>query len=121
MARAARRAAAVVSSFSLTPRKILERIKAHHVRAKGARFTFRVNQVATIVITIQRRLKSGGYVKVGQLTAKAAAGFNRLKWNVRLHGRMLSAGRYRAVIAAHNSNGSAHTRSLTFRVTRRPG
>jgi hypothetical protein len=113
--------ALVISSFSLTPRKILERIKAHHLRTKGAKFSYRVNEAATIVITIQRRLKSGRYVKVGQLTVKVGAGLHRLKWRVRVSGRTLSAGRYRAVIVANNSNGSSHTRSLTFRVVRRTG
>src|SRR5947208_11803561 len=59
--------APVVSSFSLTPRKILERIKAHHLRTSGARFSYRVNEAATVLITIQKRLKSGRYVKVGRL------------------------------------------------------
>jgi hypothetical protein len=111
--------APVVSSFSLTPRRIVERTKAHHLRTKGATFGYSVSRAATVLITIQKRLKSGRYVKLGRLTATVAAGFHRLKWKVRLHGRLLAAGRYRAVIAAQNANGKSANRSLTFRVIRR--
>lgn len=112
--------APVVNSFSLTPRKILERMKGHRLRTKGASFRYHVNQKATVLITIQRRTKSGRYLKVGQLVVNnAAAGSGTLKWKARVHGRMLARGRYRAVIAASNANGRSSTRSLAFKVLRR--
>jgi hypothetical protein len=112
--------APTVSSFSLRPHKILERIKAHHPRAKAAMFRYRVSQAASILITIQRRRGSGRYVKVGQLSVKhAAAGSDHLKWKVRVRGRLLAAGKYRATIAATNAEGWSPTRSLTFSVARR--
>jgi hypothetical protein len=112
--------APTVSAFALRPHRIVERIKANRPRSKGATFRYRVTQAASVLITIQRRRGSGRYVKVGQLSVKhAAAGSDHLRWNVRVHGRLLAAGKYRAIITATDADGRSPSRSLTFSVVRR--
>jgi hypothetical protein len=112
--------APVVSSFSVRPRPLVELIKRHRLRTKGARFRYHLSQAAAVLIVIQRRLRSGRYVKVVQLVVRNnAAGLDSLKWGLRAHGRAVASGRYRAIIAAVNAHGWSNRRSIRFRVVRR--
>jgi hypothetical protein len=100
---------------------------------------YKLNSAAAVLIVVQRvvdgRLRGHRCVAVTGRAAKgkhcttyrtlttivvkhAKAGRNRLKFNCRVHGRMLAAGTYRVLLAAVNRGGWSKPRSAGFAVLR---
>jgi thermitase len=127
----------VLKSFSLASHRLRIIVRGKQRSAAATKFRFALNEPASVVIVIQRRV--AGRMKgrrcvavVGTLTkgrrcvvyvgvakvavAAATAGRNTKRWAPLHRRRVLPAGTYRAVIQAHNNGGSSKPRSLSFRV-----
>jgi hypothetical protein len=83
--------------------------------ARGTHFRFWLSEEADVRIEIQRRLPGSHarYRKLGTLRRHVTAGSRSVRFNGRLGGRALRAGRYRAVLTATDA---ARNRSGAYRV-----
>jgi DNA-binding beta-propeller fold protein YncE len=106
---------------------------------RGTRFSFTLDQAATVRVTIQRRTRGRRvghacrpnrpslhrkrrctrYVRVARLTRTGHAGSNQLPFTGRIRRKPLRPGTYRAVFVAVTSAGSSKSTATSFRVVKR--
>ncbi len=104
---------------------------------RGTVFSFRLDQPAIVTIAIRTNVRGRrvgnscrpylpGHrgeprctrtITVATLTRTSHAGVNRVAFTGRLHGRALTAGRYRAAFTAVDAAGSTSPRALGFTIT----
>lgn len=106
---------AVVSAIRVVPDEFAPKTPQH--KGGGTTFRFGVSEAATVRFKVERK-KGVRFKKLGsrfQVTEKA--GFYRLKWNGKLHGKPLPAGRYRAVVVATDlEGGRSKPKTMPFRI-----
>ncbi|HEY4279138.1 MAG TPA: Ig-like domain-containing protein [Conexibacter sp.] len=86
-----------------------------HTLPRGTTLRYRLNERATVTVTITR---SGSSKVLGTLTHRSAAGAGHLAVSGRLHGKALRSGRYRITIRATDAAGSrSAAKRLSFRVS----
>ena len=90
---------------------------------RQTKFSFFLNENATVRVVFKQFRKGGGLVKRGALTRDGFAGRNVIRFagkTPRAKGgvQFLSAGRYRAFFTAHNENGTSPEASIGFRLVR---
>jgi hypothetical protein len=103
---------------------------------RGDIFSFRLDQPATAMVRIQRKLPGrrvgrvckapsrllGTRPKCTRLVTKATlrrtarAGLNKIAFSGRIRGRRLPPGRYRAAFTAANTAGTSALRALSFQI-----
>jgi virginiamycin B lyase len=93
--------------------------RAFAVGRRGTRFSFRLDQAASVRVRIQRKLSGGRLRKRGALKRAGRAGANRIRFRGRVSGRALRPGRYRAVFTAANAAGRSAPRAVAFRIVAR--
>jgi hypothetical protein len=123
-------------NFASTP--LTGRTTRRHA-PRGTVFIFRLNQGATVKITIQttargrrvhrkcrpetkrlrRRPRCTRTITIATLTRAAHKGLNRVRFSGRINGRALSPRRYKAVFTAVNAAGASAPQSLSFTIVRR--
>jgi hypothetical protein len=115
-------------------------VQGAHERTKGETVRYTLDQAATVLIVVERRLpgrlsgkrclaatrrptrarRCTRYLVVKTITVKnAKAGNSRLHYTGRVGKHLLSNGNYRALIAAVNAAGWSKTRTASFAVVRK--
>jgi thermitase len=126
-----------VKSFSISPARVIIRMKDRRRRTKGTTFRFTLDQAASVLIVVQRgvvgrsshgrcRAATGHaragrhctlYLKVATIRDwKVASGVSHKWWDARQGKVALAAGSYRAVIHASSRYGNSRPRSVRFSV-----
>lgn len=90
---------------------------------RQTKFSFFLNENATVRVVFKQIRKGGGLVKRGALTRDGFAGKNVIRFAGKIPKpkggvQFLSAGRYRAFFVARNENGSSREASVGFRLVR---
>jgi hypothetical protein len=79
---------------------------------------FATSEPVRVTLTVQRR-KSGRWVSVGRLVRQCGVGRSSIRFDGRVHGRPLRAGRYRLRAVARDADGMTSTaRVAPFRIAR---
>jgi len=89
------------------------------VGRRGTRFSFSLDQDATVRVRIQRKLSGGRLRRRGSLSRAGSSGANRIRFTGRVSGHALRPGRYRAVLTAANGSGRSAPRAVGFRIVAR--
>ncbi len=119
--------AAVITRFRADPSRFRAARKRRRASARvGTRFRYRLDEAATVTITIQRctklskRKRCRRYRTAGKFKAPGRKGANSKRFSGRLKGRALRLGRYRALIkAVDRAKNRSKTRTAAFRIVRR--
>jgi hypothetical protein len=108
-------------------------------RARATTFSFKLDQAATVTVTIQRkgsgrrvrhackppsnRLRHNAkctlYTTVATLARTAHAGLNKLEFTGRVRGRVLRPAQYQALFSTTDAAGSSRPQAITFTIAAR--
>jgi hypothetical protein len=132
--------AAIIRRFRADPSRFAAARRVRRGVAVGTRFRYRLDEAAKVTITIQRALpgrrvgkrcrkpsranrgrrRCTRYVTRGKFAAPGKLGANAKRFNGRLKGRALAAGRYRALIrAVDKAKNRSVPRTARFRILKR--
>jgi hypothetical protein len=112
-----------LTKVKMSPRRfaVSHRHKRRGTRLDGARITWKLNQAATVRLTIQRRggsAKHRRWVRVGTLTVKAKKGNGVVRFRGRFGRKLLAPSGYRLVAMAKTRNATSPHKHVTFRVVK---
>ena len=108
----------ILSRLRAGPRRVVAAAAAVRRPRRGTTFRYRLNERATVKITIARK-KGRRFKRVGALRAPGRRGGNRKRFSGKLRGRRLKAGAYRATAVGTDANGGrSRPRSVRFRIVR---
>ena len=108
----------ILSRLRAGPRRFVAAAAAVRRPRRGTTFRYRLNERATVKITIARK-KGRRFKRVGALRAPGRRGGNRKRFSGKLRGRRLKAGAYRATAVGTDANGGrSRPRSVRFRIVR---
>jgi hypothetical protein len=112
-----------LTKVKMSPRRfaVSHRHKRRGTRLDGSRITWKLNQAATVRMTIQRRggsAKHRRWVRVGTLTVKAKKGNGVVRFRGRFGRKLLAPRSYRLVAMATTRHAKAPHKHVTFRVVK---
>jgi hypothetical protein len=104
-----------VSAIRVVPDEFAPKTPEH--KGGGTAFRYKVSEAATVRFKVERK-KGVRFKKLGsRFQVTQMAGSHRLKWNGKLHGKPLPAGRYRAVVVATDlEGGRSKPKTVGFRI-----
>ena len=107
----------------MNPRRfaVSHKRKRRGTRLDGSRITWKLNQAATVRLTIQRRgssPKHRRWVRVGTLKVKATKGTNVVRFRGRFGKKLLTPRKYRLVVMANTRTHKAPHKHATFKVVK---
>ena len=111
--------APALTDLRLKPARFTTKRSATSGARYGTRLTYRLDEAASVRVTIKRARQGSRtrYVRVGTLRMSGNAGLNSKRFSGRVGGRRLAAGRYQAQVVATDAAGNvAKAQAIRFTV-----
>ena len=107
----------------MSPRRfaVSHKHKRRGTRLDGSRVTWKLNQAATVRLTVQRRggsAKHRRWVRVGTIKVKAKKGTGVVRFRGRFGSKLLAPRGYRLIVTANTRNQRSSTRHVAFKVVK---